>query len=306
MTRPRLLAFAQLLRLPNVFTAFADICMAGAVVGAITNRPLAFLGILLASGLLYLSGMAWNDLFDRVEDARMRPFRPIPSGRVSVRTARLLALILMLAGVALAATVGLLEPEKVRGVWHPGIVAVVLAIAILLYDRYFKHFIIGPVAMGFCRFLNVLLGLTLADAEALSELKMFHLAGIIGLYIVGVTWFARTEESASRKSHLLAASSLMGLSLLLALALPLHREAGSTTFFFPYFLVLFGFYLGLPIQRAIFQPTPQRVQVAVKTCILGLVILDAIIAVAFVGWPGLLIVLLLVPAILIGKKIYST
>ncbi len=306
MTRPRILAFAQLLRLPNVFTAFADICMAAAVVGVITNRPLAFLGILCASGLLYLSGMAWNDYFDRVEDARMRPFRPIPSGRVSAGTARWLALILMLLGVAIAAAVGFAEPEKVNGIWHPGIVAVVLAAAILLYDGFFKQNFLGSLAMGFCRFLNVLLGLTLADAEALPELQRFHLASIIGLYIVGVTWFARTEESTSRKSHLLAASSVMGLSLLLALALPLHREAGNTTFFFPYFLVLFGFYLGLPIQRAIFQPTPQRVQIAVKTCILGLVILDAIIAVAFVGLPGLLIVLLLVPAILIGKKIYST
>jgi 4-hydroxybenzoate polyprenyltransferase len=44
----------------------------------------------------------------------------------------------------------------------------------------------------------------------------------------------------------------------------------------------------------------------VKTCILGLIGLDAILAFAVVGWPGLLILLLLPPALLLGRWVYST
>src|SRR5687768_15332070 len=106
MTRsPRLLAFAQLLRLPNVFTAFADVGLGAAAAGYVSDQPGAFLLLLAASGCLYLSGMAWNDYFDRHEDAKARPFRPIPSGRVAPRTALALAAALMLAGGLFAAAV---------------------------------------------------------------------------------------------------------------------------------------------------------------------------------------------------------
>ena len=62
----------------------------------------------------------------------------------------------------------------------------------------------------------------------------------------------------------------------------------------------------MPIIAAIRKPTPKMVQSAVKRSIFGLVLLDAILATAFVGWPGLLIVLLLIPAIWLGKWVYST
>ena len=46
--------------------------------------------------------------------------------------------------------------------------------------------------MGLCRFLNVLLGLTVAPP---GFWLAAHLALVVGLYVVGVTWFARTEAS---------------------------------------------------------------------------------------------------------------
>jgi len=53
-------------------------------------------------------------------------------------------------------------------------------------------------------------------------------------------------------------------------------------------------------------PGPREVQAAVKRCVLGLVALDAVLAAAFVGLPGLAILLLLPPALVIGKWVYST
>src|SRR5688500_14681918 len=98
---PRLLAFAQLLRIPNVFTAFADIALAGCVGFALVSGwpPAAywFRVVLLAfaSGSLYLAGMVWNDYFDLVEDTQARPFRPLPSGRITTRTAVMLGVLLV-------------------------------------------------------------------------------------------------------------------------------------------------------------------------------------------------------------------
>jgi 4-hydroxybenzoate polyprenyltransferase len=135
-----------------------------------------------------------------------------------------------------------------------------------------------------------------------------HLAGVVGVYIVGVTWFARTEATLSRRWHLLGAAGVMAGSLILALTLKARVASlpGFAMFLFPYLLVGFGFLIGLPIARAIRQPGPKEVQRAVKRCVLGLVALDAVLATAFVGLPGLAILLLLPPALAIGKWVYST
>lgn len=304
----QLLAFAQLMRLPNVFTSFADICMAGAATGAILGSPGTFLLALMASGCLYLAGMVFNDVFDRAEDAKARPFRPIPSGRVSVRTAWLLGAILILGGV-LFAWVASQESVNPKLDWihrHESLsVALLLILAILGYDAILKRTPAGPLGMGFCRFLNVLLGCSIAPT-ALPPLLVYHLAGTVGLYIVGVTWFARTEESTSQRTHLLAACGVMLAAAGLALAVPTHLPAGSSPWYFPFLLVIAGFWVGTPVARAVRRPEPKLVQAAVKRCIFGLVALDAVLAVAFVGWPGLAILLLLLPAGWLGKWVYST
>ena len=296
--KARLLAFAQLLRLPNVFTAFADILMAACAVGSITARPEAVMHLLLASGCLYLFGMVLNDLCDFDDDEKKRPFRPLPSKRIRLRTAVFLTVGLMLAGLAFAGSVDGFSSVAFA-------VAGSLAASVILYDTLLKHYWIGPLAMGSCRSLNVLLGSLAFAPESLPYLP-WHLAGVVGMYIVGVTWFARTEEGVSRKWHLAGAATVMALSVGLAVAVPVHLPEGRAPAYYPYLLVLFGFTVGQPVVAAIRRPNATAVQAAVKRSIFGLVLLDAILASAFVGWPGLLIVLLLLPAILLGKWVYST
>src|SRR5215211_353107 len=153
-----LLPFARLLRLPNVFTALADIglglCATAALSPGSVNDDFAWKAglLLLASGMLYSAGMVWNDYFDLAEDRRDRPFRPLASGRISVRTAVVLGTLLLAGGWACAAVTGR---------------AGALAGAILAYDARIKRTSAGPIGMALCRFLNVLLGLSLADPAAL-------------------------------------------------------------------------------------------------------------------------------------------
>src|SRR5262249_31358320 len=133
---------------------------------------------------------------------------------------------------------------------------------------------------------------------------------IVGLYIVGVTWFARTEARASSQLHLGGAAAVMLAALLPALPLPAVLAGGPwpvrTSVLFPYLLVGFGFLVGLPVRRAISEPAPARVQAAVKRAVLGLVVLDTVLATAGAGEWGLLLLVLLPPALFLGRWLYST
>ncbi len=301
------LAYAQLVRLPNAFTAVADIVLGALVTGALATA--AYLGpfvcLLIASTLLYWAGMIWNDYFDLDEDRRDRPGRPLPSGRIGVGAAVGLGLT-FLAGGVLFALLADLQAESVRFVSTS--IAVCLVVAILLYDGALKETWLGPFVMGGCRFLNILLGLSVVgDFPPVWGLL---LAAVVGLYIAGVTLFARTEARESNATDLTAAAAVIGGSLLLALAVPALAQARladvTTSTLFPYLLVAFGFYLGLAVVPAIRTPVPRRVQSAVKRALLGLVLLDALLASSLVGTLGLLLALLLLPGLYLGRWVYST
>jgi 4-hydroxybenzoate polyprenyltransferase len=296
----RILAYAQLLRLPNVFTAFADVLLAACAAMYIAKVPVIYM--LLGSGCLYLAGMVWNDIFDRHEDAKTRPFRPIPSRRVPLRNAIILGIGLLTVGwiaMAKGLTFGPLAE-------YAAILPAILVAAILLYDAWLKHTVVGPVAMGLCRFINILLCYAVGSGHGHPPELAWHLAGIIGIYIVGITWFARTEEGTSQKAQLLPAAGVMIAALVLAAALPVHLPPDSAPVEFIYLLVAYAFYAGRSVAAAIRVPIPKNVQNAVKTCILGLIIFDAILATVFIDWYGLFLVFLLIPARRLGKWVYST
>lgn len=302
----KLLAYAQLVRLPNTFTAMADICL-GAMAAAASGevRWPVFGCLLLASTLLYWSGMVWNDYFDLDQDRKERPGRPLASGRITLNRAGLLGSGLMLGGIGFA-----FLGDMIRGTGHwPSMwIAIALVSAIFLYDGVLKRTFAGPVLMAACRFLNVLLGLSVLGLW--PSASGWLLAIIIGAYIGGVTWFARTEARVSSQRMLIGAGIVILVSLVMALGVPalaLQDAAGfRPSSLFPYLLAAFGAYLGLAVLRAIRQPQPIRVQSAIKRAILGLIVFDALLATAFVGNVGLLLLVLLIPGIILGRWLYST
>ncbi len=287
----RLQAYAQLVRLPNLPSALADICLGVLVVPAAALPPrwgLPFACLLLASACLYCGGMVWNDYFDADQDRRERPQRPIPSGRVRLTEAARLGALLLAGGVLCAVLAGVLGAGPL-----PTILAVLLAGAILLYDGVLKHFWAGPLGMGLCRFLNVLLGLSITGGVHGGQGVL--LALVVGVYVVGVTWFARTEARTSNVRALQGAALVMLLGLLLAVPLPVGLKPGTSSKLFPYLLVALGCAVGLPVARALASPVPGVVQAAVGRALLGLILLDAILASALAGPIGLVLLLLLVP-----------
>src|SRR5581483_2863304 len=177
-----------------------------------------FLLLLLATSLLYSAGMIWNDFFDLEQDRRERPFRPIPSGRIARARAGWLGGIFLLLGVLSAWSSG---TGAEQGGQEAALLGALLAFMVLAYDAYLKRTWVGPIAMGMCRSLNVLLGLSVADTEQLPWGLRIHVAVSVGVYIAGVTWFARKEASTSQASMLRWAWGVMLLGLASAIPLAL-------------------------------------------------------------------------------------
>src|SRR5207253_11394205 len=140
---------------------------------------------------------------------------PLPSNRITRGSAARLGALLLEAGIVCAVLAGLHEDGYHFG---PVVVAVLLFAAILLYDSWLKRTFLGPVSMGLCRFLNVLLVLTVATGGI--PWWGFVLALVVATYIVGVTWFARKEAHVSKELELAAGALVMLAALPLALFLP--------------------------------------------------------------------------------------
>jgi 4-hydroxybenzoate polyprenyltransferase len=215
-------AYLRLCRLPNVFTAACDV-VAGIALARDGRFEGSDLWLVAASGSLYAGGMALNDFFDRAEDARERPERPIPSGQVSARAAALLGFGLLLAGVAASFMAGR----------QTGVAGAALAGAILLYDAGAKSTTAGPLVMGVCRLLNVGMGLSVAVAppppalSAALPAPALLLPVALGLYTMLLTALARGEVGATSTRRSRALVIGLGILLLLyAAALMVASPAG--------------------------------------------------------------------------------
>lgn len=303
----KLRAYLELFRLPNVFTAMADVMMGFLVTQGSLEPPLHFWLLLIASSLIYTAGMVLNDVYDFNVDLLERPSRPLPSGRIDARSAKWLGFALLGLGIVAAIVVSLLIKDVL-----PALTAVALAVVVVLYDRVLKKTPLGPVAMGTCRMLNVLLGMS----AAATGWEPYHwmIAGGIGTYIVGVTWFARTEAAVSSRPQLALAAMVVLAGLALLALFPDVMSAKQRAILewqgpdrWRLLWIMLAVLIGWRLVKAIADPSPQPVQFAIKQSILSLIILDAAVAFAFAGlfW-SIMILILLIPAMLLGQWIYST
>jgi 4-hydroxybenzoate polyprenyltransferase len=317
--RASLLAYLQLFRAPNVFTALADVTMGFLFVRG-SLRPLAaFLPLATASALLYTAGMVLNDVYDFEADARQRPERPLPSGRIPLGRAKRLGYEMLLVGIAMGWLGGYAGSAAATGVgWRSGTVATLLAACVLLYDAAIKNTPAGPLLMGMCRLLNVLLGMSLASLDR-GQAWLLHygadqllVAGGIGLYIAGVAWYARSEATTSHRGPLVGGTALMIAGVSVLALFPRVSGRGSPHYVdervvWPLLMAVLGACLVWRCARGIVDPRAHRVQAAVKQCILSLIILDASLCLLTCPWYFAVGVLaLLAPAVILGRWVYST
>lgn len=326
----KLLAYAQLFRLPNLFTALADIAAGYLFVRGfdVQFQFLPFVCLLLASGLLYTAGMVLNDVFDYEQDLRERRERPLPSGRISRSGAARLGWAMLALGVALGWLAGLFlfKNEAIALPYRSGVVATLLVAMIVAYNSLLKRTPLGPLAMGSCRFLNLLLGMSTASAYWTSgsawtfyySAGQLLLAGGLGVYVAGVTWFARTEADESKSLHLVGALCVLvaGLALIAGYAWMPGNEAhfrpngpvalAQMRTMWPVLIMLIGVTIIRRAMLAVQRPIPSRVQATVKLAITSIILLDAAIAMLVGPMYAIGVLALLAPTVVLGYWVYST
>ena len=264
-------AVLSLVRPANVVTALADVLAGYAVAGGGTP---GLRWLLAATACLYAGGIVLNDVFDRDIDRVERPERPIPSGRIRWQAAALAGGLLLAAGIAFAALVNTATLA----------VSVSIALAVLLYDGWSKRqALIGPANMGLCRGLNLLLGVAAAP-EALA--RSWPLALVPLTYIAAVTALSRGEVHGGRRG--IAGFALISLIVVLMVLFALSGSArswGGVAL-----TVVLGWRVLPPFSAAYRHGDAPRIRRAIKTGVLSLVILDAVVGTIYGGpWYGVLI-----------------
>lgn len=289
--KPR--AYLDLVRLPNLFTAAADVLAGFLYSGADLARWTDLVALIAASVCLYAGGVTLNDVCDVERNRVERPERPIPSERISRRAALRLAVALLVIGFGFAALTST----------RAAMIAGSLIVAIVLYDAVLKSTPVAPAVMGLCRALNLALGMRAAGslwtAAAMTPI------GLMWLYITSVTFFARHEAGVSSALRLTAGTigvcaAVAGLSAM-AWIVPLAQ----VSFLWPLGLLLVG--LGYKGFQAASRPSPQTVQAAVKTFVISLILFDACMAWSARGpLAGLMVASLILPTILLARILRVT
>ncbi len=211
-------AWLELARVSNLPTCASNVLVGAAIGGVTCDITWPAVGVVaVAVMLLYVGGMALNDVVDYRIDLRQRPGRPIPSGRIPVRQATGAAIVCLAAGAGLTAFAG--RPA----VWF----AVVLAAAIVVYDLVHKRVAASAVLMGACRGL-VYLTAAAAVCWPLDRPVATILSLAITVYVALVTVLARAEAHTPR-IRIVVGRWLAGISIVDAIFLALLGRPGLAT-----------------------------------------------------------------------------
>ena len=295
-----MLAWLRLLRISALPSAISNILLGYLIVhnSWMPWQPLALL--ILASSCLYLAGMVFNDVFDHQRDLEQRPNRPIPSGSISLSAATFAYTALM----GVAAVCGLFLG------WRSLLVIAGIIVCVFLYNAVFKASVFGPIFMGSCRVLNIVLGgSVLPDGIPAAPQLLWWVALSVGILITGLTLFAKYETRNNSRHWLIGSSAVIvaGITMLASTGWACFPEAKSHFIKFACLVGLICVPALIRIIAAISKPEPKLIQGAVIALLRSLILLDA--AVCFLVAPVvycIVVMALLFPAMFLSRVIPPT
>ena len=275
--------YLQLVRLPGIFTAFSNVLI-GYFFSFSFNSEVIFLPYLLAtSGMLFCSGMIFNDYFDYNRDKKERSFRPLPSGKISKQNALLIGFIFLILANISAFFLG----------FDSLIISLILSCMILFYNLKLKSIsFLGILNLSVIRMLNILLGFSIIGISFEFIQYLFPL----GIFIVGISILAKNEI----KSNLVIYKKLNKIITIITITSVSILVITNFQFESLLFLGLFSF---LSIYSLFFK----KIQNQITFQLLLIILLDSILISFFVPLQfSILVSLLILPAYVISKKLYLT
>ena len=284
------------MRPANIVTSVADV-LAGVAIsgffierGLLVDQVLPLILLCISTIGLYGGGVVFNDVFDAELDKIERPERSIPMGIITIKEATLLGIILLLMGIISAFFVNLVS----------GFLAIVIAVSAIVYDKWGKHnSFLGPLNMGLCRGLNLLLGVSIL----VTQLNLYWYVAIVPvIYIASITMISRGEVHGGKSKSLYFAGLLYILVILSILFISFSNKSELLTLIF---LFSFAGMIFIPLFKAIRQPEGKNIGKAVKAGVIALIFLNASWAAAFTSTGLAFLITLLMPLSLYLAKKFS-
>jgi 4-hydroxybenzoate polyprenyltransferase len=283
------ITYLRLMRPANIVTSVADVLAGIAIAGYFTNLPLvtnSFYPVVLlclSTIGLYSGGIVFNDVFDAELDKKERPERAIPSGLVSKGEATALGAFLLLWGIGFGYAH---SPQS-------GLIAVLIAFFALLYNRISKHYnFFGPLNMGLCRGLNLILGISIITG---ALVHWYYVAAVPVIYIFSITMISHGEVHGGNKRNLYIGASLYLIVIFAIHFISAHQGVQPQNMLYTWaFLIPFGWMIFKPLAAAIKDPVGKNIGKAVKAGVISLILMDAAWAAAFGAiYPAIFITCLL-------------
>lgn len=261
LRRPDLRSVIELVRAPAALSVPGDILAGAASAGWPLGRRTP--ALIASSVCLYWAGMALNDWSDRDIDAKERPGRPIPSGRITPDTALGLATGLTAAGLTISALAG------GRGTLA---VTIPLTAGIWAYDLGLKGTPGAAVSMALTRGMNVLHG---AGAGAGGWRPALRPAAVTAGHTMALMALSRKEVEGATPvlpALTLAATGAVGAAAPTAGGTsPRLRDRASSAALSAAYAAIFG---SAQLQ-AVVRPSADRLQKAVGAGIMSIIPLQA-------------------------------
>lgn len=281
--------YLQLTRPANLVTAIADI-LAGMAIAQFTFSDFSPALLVVSTLGLYGGGVVMNDVFDAKLDAVERPERPIPSGKVPLAQAATMGISLLLLGIIAAGAFSL----------QSGMIAVVVAMLTILYNRFAKHHVFfGPLVMGMCRGGNLILGMSVLP-ESFQQWAFIAIFPI--MYIGAITLISQDEVHGGKKRTLYIAAFLY--LAVLAAQLTIAQGKGNLLFTVP-FVLLHAWLIFRPLWNAMQNPIGPLIGKAVKAGVISLIVMNASWCAAFGLLPIAIAVLALLPLSMYLAKAFA-
>jgi 4-hydroxybenzoate polyprenyltransferase len=329
--------YLRLIRAPNLFTVPSNI-LAGyfAVIPIGVADTVQLLSIIFSSIFLYMSGIVLNDYVDIKVDRNERPDRPLASGRITKRNALIVVVVSIIASNFLAFTVS----------WASLMISALLTSVIIAYNLRLKGGIVtNPLSMGSARFLNVILGGSPAIALFLVPHQGYMLLIFIGyclfLHTAAVSILSRKEMDIGKiysRSNWITIFISFSVVLAVIVSILIVGLGGTFQSWFVINLIVYSIVMVLTLLRLITRlrnltkiggirqskdhyvsldeestdeetqlEVTRVIQSAIKIMILSIIILDSIFLSGIAGIPVAVgTLLLLVPSILLGRRLYLT
>lgn len=292
--------YLVLVRLPNLFTLPSNILVGMATVSSLAFTLTSFTQFLLLvtiSVLLYCVGIVLNDLYDFDIDKKERPNRPLPSGKISRRSAIVL--------VAIFSTLALILSLQVS--FSTLVISSILFSVIFGYDKYLKNTYAGPFTIASARVMNILLGtsVSLRSVDSYSQIVTLTFILIITFVYVSLIGFISRYEvhGFSDNTKLLLPPAIVAtvISSIILFTLMGFFKLESLII-----LSLFSFIMIISFSR-IYRRDSGRTQQIVRNMILSIIVLDSTFLTGIIGIElGLVVLTLMAPLLVLANKMYMT